>query len=226
MIKGLLYKIFEEKWGKFNNIWLYSDPHFNDPDSKHFRGESYPGDEEQLKRINSKVGKNDAIIFLGDICDIEFIRKVRGYKILLLGNHDKGASNYKRLQYKMKLDEVHTVQWYDDNKNNIFKIKNEYFFDNRLFDEVYEGPLMLNDRLIISHEDIYPLPSYMMNFHGHRHDKPHDVDSQHKNFCAEAIDYCPVSLLKLLKEGALKDIESIHRHAVDRAVERKSHKRV
>ena len=51
---------------KNNAIWFYSDPHFADTEMPYIR-KNYIGDEEQVKRINSKVGKNDTIIFLGDI---------------------------------------------------------------------------------------------------------------------------------------------------------------
>lgn len=192
-MKKHLYDIFANKWSCTNNtVWVFSDPHFNDCDSKYFRGDSYIGDEEQVKRINSKVGKKDTIIFLGDICDVEFIKKIRGYKVLILGNHDKGASNY------LKTDT-----------------------EKYLFDEVYEGPLMVNDRLILSHEPIYPLPEYLFNIHGHVHAKVRKVDSQHLNVCAEHIDYTPVNLTELLKKGLLKDIPNIHRPTIDAATSRK-----
>ena len=91
-MKVSLYPCFKH-WTTFQNIWIYSDPHFSDEESQYFR-RNYPGDEEQVKRINSKVGKRDMIIFLGDICNTEYIKQIKGYKVLVMGNHDKGASNY------------------------------------------------------------------------------------------------------------------------------------
>lgn len=192
-----LYDIFS-KWSctdgeHRNSIWIYGDPHFDDEESKSFRGNEYPGDEEQVRRINSKVGRKDTIIFLGDIGDVEFIKKIRGYKILLLGNHDKGASNYKRTK------------------------------DENLFDEVYEGPLTINDRLILSHEPIQSLPDYLFNIHGHAHDKK-DCGERHLNVCAEHIDYTPICLSSLLQEGLLKEVHSIHRTTIDSAIVRKAKK--
>lgn len=75
------------------SIWLYSDPHFNDEEMQYLR-KNYIGDDEQIKRINSKVGKYDTIIFLGDIGDLNCIKKIRGYKVLIMGNHDQGATNF------------------------------------------------------------------------------------------------------------------------------------
>ena len=54
-----------------------------------------PNDEDYVKLINSKVGKNDLLICLGDVGDIEYARRLKGYKILIAGNHDAGMSNYK-----------------------------------------------------------------------------------------------------------------------------------
>ena len=57
---------------------------------------NYIGDEEQIKRINSKIGKYDTLVVLGDVGDIEWVRKIRGYKVLVMCNHDAGATKYKR----------------------------------------------------------------------------------------------------------------------------------
>ena len=132
-----LYPLFNH-WFRGGNIWLYSDPHFSDDEMKYIR-KDYIGDEEQVKRINSKVGKNDTIIILGDIGNAEWVEKIRGYKILIMGNHDKGKSNY-------------------DKKDN-----------NRLFDEVYEGPLMISDKVMLSHEPLRLPDNCIFNIHGHDH---------------------------------------------------------
>ena len=136
MIKGL-YKIFGH-WYRGGRIYFYSDPHFADEEMKYLR-KNYIGDAEQVKRINSKIGKCDTIIFLGDIGDVEWVKKVRGYKVLVKGNHDAGTSNYERTE------------------------------TNRLFDEVYEGVLTISDKIILSHEPIEDLPAYLVNIHGHDH---------------------------------------------------------
>ena len=90
-----LYPLFDH-WFRGGNIWLYSDPHFSDDEMKYIR-KDYIGDEEQVKRINSKVGKNDTIIILGDIGNTDWVKKIRGYKVLIMGNHDSGKSNYQRI---------------------------------------------------------------------------------------------------------------------------------
>lgn len=102
MIAGL-YDIFEH-WHKTGTCWLISDTHFNDE-------ELYVGTkkieranaDEYVKLINSKVGRKDVLIHLGDVGDLETMKKVRGYKILIMGNHDTGATKYKEV-----FDEVYT----------------------------------------------------------------------------------------------------------------------
>ena len=185
-MKKFLYDTLAERWWRGGSIWIYSDPHFNDEESKALR-KNYVGDDEQVKRINSKVGRVDTIIFLGDLGDPEYIKKIRGYKILIMGNHEKGASNYQGL-----------------------------------FNEVYEGPLMINDRLLLSHEPVN-VPACIFNIHGHDHSYQ-VADENHLNLCAEHIDYTPVSFSELIKKGLLKNIESIHRETIDRATIKKKAK--
>lgn len=183
MYKGL-YDNFKH-WYRGGNIWLYSDPHFGDKDALKFRKYSeQASDEAQVKSINSKVGRNDTIIFLGDIGNIDLIERIRGYKVLIMGNHDVGATKYKKS------------------------------LDNKLFDEVYEGPVFINNKMVLSHEPIN-LP-FVFNLHGHKHDLPHRYDDSHLNFCAEAINFTPVSLITLLKEGAAKNVKDIHRFGIDK----------
>ena len=161
-------------------VYFYSDPHFNDPEMVHLR-KNYIGDEEQIKRINSKIGKYDTLVVLGDVGDIEWVRKIRGYKVLVMGNHDKGVSNYKGI-----------------------------------FDEVYEGALMVAPNIILSHEPVdFP---FARNIHGHTHGKWDAF-----NMCAEFIDYTPVPLSYFVKRG-FKDIPDIHRETIDGAIERKAQK--
>ena len=190
-----LYPCFEHL-KQFNNIFVYSDPHFSDPEMVYLR-KNYIGDEEQVNRINSIVGRKDVIIFLGDIGNVEWIKKVRGYKILIMGNHDSGKSNYQR----RVIDGI----------------------DNHLFDEVYTGVVMLNEKILLSHEPIN-LP-FVFNIHGHDHACVEVSDNlRHLNVCAEHIDYMPVSLIRLTKMGVFGDIESIHRMTIDRATKRKEEK--
>lgn len=230
-----LYSPFR-KWTEKGTLWVYSDPHFSDPDMVELR-KNYIGDDEQIARINSKVGKNDTIIFLGDIGNEEMIRKIRGYKVLIMGNHDKGASKYQRQIATLKIskDFADKNSAYDAMTKKYpgwkIDIGSDYYpkpapferwvvtADNGLFDEVYEGPLFIAEKLILSHEPI-DLP-FAFNIHGHDHSGWHAKDSDYLNVCAERIDYTPVNVSRLIKKGLLSKVDSIHRMTIDRAVEKK-----
>jgi calcineurin-like phosphoesterase family protein len=228
MIKTL-YEPFR-KWSERGTVWIYSDPHFSDPDMVELR-KNYIGDDEQVARINSKVGKHDTIIFLGDIGNVDMIRKIRGYKVLIMGNHDKGASKYERK--RMIGTCYHKDRWTKQEALELVRRRRPTWRlqvndddkwwtitgDNGLFDEVYEGPLFIADKLLLSHEPI-DLP-FAFNIHGHDHSGWHGQDGHHLNVCAEHIDYYPVNFNRLLKGGLLSKVDSIHRMTIDNAVERK-----
>lgn len=231
MIQGL-YPIFEH-WGAVGSVWIISDTHFNDPDLIHVYADR-PSAEEQVKRINAKCGRADTLIILGDVGDISYVRQLRAkYKILVMGNHDSGASNYQRQIYKQKfykglfqkheaLDEMKRL--YPD---CAYSISDSYDFldnvpcwevsaDNRLFDEVYTGVLVIGEKLMLSHEPIKGC-DWCMNIHGHDHSRSHKNDIYHFNVNANVIGYEPINFNKWMKEGHLATIVSIHRDTIDRA---------
>lgn len=212
-----LYDKFDH-WQNDGNIWIYSDPHFADEEMKWLRA-NYIGDDEQVKSINSKVGKYDTLIILGDVGDISFVKKLRGYKVLVMGNHDNGASNYKRIEEFFPIVEAEGKDIGPARKVNMLGM-DFYYKDNGLFDEVYEGPLFISEKILLSHEPI-DIP-FALNIHGHDHSNWHKEDINHYNVCAEHINYTPISLSTIVKSGVLKQIDSIHRMTIDNAIDRKA----
>lgn len=204
-----LYDDFAARWYRGGRIYFYSDPHFSDPEMVYLR-KNYIGDEEQVRRINSKIGKNDTLIILGDVGNPEWVKKIRGYKVLIKGNHDGGNTNYQRVVCPQ---------------------------DNHLFDEVYEGERQIGPNIKLSHEPI-PVLSCCINIHGHDHSNlskdliidlsgsepriTEASDKHHFNMCAEHIDYTPVSLDEIIKSIKLKDYLDIHRITIDKAIEKKA----
>ena len=96
-----VYKLFNDRWNG-QTCWICSDPHFGDKDLR-AGFPNRPDDEELVRRINAKVGRKDVLIMLGDVGDIEFAKKLRGYKVLICGNHDVGRTVYEEV-----FDEVYT----------------------------------------------------------------------------------------------------------------------
>lgn len=231
MIEGL-YEPFQH-WGASGTTWILSDTHFNDPDLIHAYTDR-PSAEEQVKRINAKCGRADTLIILGDVGDISYVRQLRAkYKILVMGNHDSGASNYKRQIFRERfnkglfqkheaLDEMKRL--YPDCSYTIIDSYDyldnfpcwEVRADNRLFDQVYTGVLVIGEKLMLSHEPIKGC-DWCMNIHGHDHSRSHKNDIYHFNVCADVIGYEPINFNKWMKEGHLAPIVSIHRDTIDRA---------
>lgn len=85
------------------------------------------------------------------------------------------------------------------------------------FDEIYEGPLMISRKIILSHEPIYI--SWAFNIHGHNHGSVIEGDVYHLNLASNVCNYTPVSLGALIKSGKFADIKNIHRITIDRAGE-------
>ena len=95
-----LYPPFRH-WSETGTIWIYSDPHFSDEDMPPWS--KRPSDDEQVASINKFVGRKDTLIILGDIGNLEVAKQLRGHKILICGNHDKGGTIYESI-----FDEVYT----------------------------------------------------------------------------------------------------------------------
>lgn len=234
MIEGL-YPPFQH-WGASGTCHIISDTHFNDPDLIHAYADR-PSAEEQVKRINAKCGRADTLIILGDVGDISYVRQLRAkYKILVMGNHDSGASNYQRHIFKKLFDKgmfqkhealdemkrlhpncAYSISEYWDNFTDTFYW--EVSADNRLFDEVYTGVLVIGEKLMLSHEPIKGC-DWCMNIHGHDHSRSHKNDIYHFNVCADVIGYEPINFNKWMKEGHLANIVSIHRETIDNATAR------
>ena len=237
MIQGL-YDIFKH-WSEQGTVWMVSDTHFDDEElyigTKNIKRNDT---DEYVKLINSKVGKNDTLIHLGDCGNLEAVAKIRGYKILIMGNHDQGASKFKRQIWKEKFDATK----YD--KKDIISIMKkkypnciirvfekcydvqhapfEYYFataDNNLFNEVYTGPVQIGEKLILSHE---PLEcGWAFNIHGHIHSFTHRDDARHMCICPEVTrQFEPVNFNQLMKSGFMSKIETQHRKTIDKATKR------
>ena len=98
-----IYPAFQH-WAE-QTVWIYSDPHFSDEDLE-CGIKNRPSDEEQIKNINSCAGRKDTLIILGDVGNIECVRRLRAArKILIMGNHDLGRTNYERKIEKKIFDQ-------------------------------------------------------------------------------------------------------------------------
>lgn len=92
------------------------------------------------------------------------------------------------------------------------------------FKELYTGPLFIGEKILLSHEPI-GLP-FAVNIHGHDHSNMESYHDGYKyyNVAANVINYQPVSLGKLINNGLLAGISSIHRITIDKATEKRLNK--
>ena len=234
MLPGI-YEMFQH-WGREGAVWIYSDPHFGDLDLEEGIG-NRPSDEEQIKNLNSCAGRKDTLIILGDVGDISKVRQLRAArKVLIMGNHDAGVTNYKKQSVYKRFDkEKYTREQaleamkalYPDCKYTVWEgcdVQHAPFFywsieaDNCLFDEVYEGALIVGEKLIFSHEPV-SIP-WLFNIHGHDH--AGQKRDAHLNVCSDVIGYKPINLNGLLKKGIAAKVQTIHRVTIDKATERKA----
>ena len=177
-----LYEPFKTELSTQGTVWLYSDTHFDEDEDLRLIFPNRPTAEEQVKIINSKVGKCDHLILLGDIGNIEWARKLRGHKWLVCGNHDAGYTQY-----------------------------------TDVFERVFSGPLMIGEKIILSHE---PLAiDWAFNFHGHMHTLTKQRKG-HMCVCSDVIGYTPLNLNQFVKSGRLKETITMHRLTIDEATKR------
>lgn len=224
-----VYKIFNDRWCN-QTVWIYSDPHFGDKELAAGMP-NRPSDQEQIKMINSKVGRNDTLIILGDVGDIECVKQLRGYKVLVCGNHDSGGTTYERQRSEWLFDqkeyseeEVKEIVRKQCPECKITVTECVTFInaaswvvtaDNHLFDEVYTGPLMIGEKILLSHEPV-SIP-FALNIHGHDHSGWNHKDWAHLNVCSDVIGYTPINLNQILKNGATSHVQSIHRQTINDA---------
>ena len=97
-----LYPKFRE-WSDGGSIWILSDLHFDDEDTK-LMCPTWVSPEEQIELINARVQPNDTFICLGDVGNPELVKLIRSrYKILIMGNHDQSVTRFKDY-----FDEIYT----------------------------------------------------------------------------------------------------------------------
>lgn len=90
------------------------------------------------------------------------------------------------------------------------------------FDEIYAGPLFIAEKILLSHEPIIGLP-WAVNIHGHDHQNTaaYPKDCRHLNLAANVCGYEPANLGKLIRDGLLSGIPTIHQLNIKRRLEEK-----
>lgn len=234
MIKTL-YPCFQH-WSARGSVYLISDTHFDDHDRK-FMGYNI-SEEEQLHFLATTCHRNDTLIHLGDVGNPDYLRHIKCYKVLIMGNHDQSASKFKNEIIMVDLDnktpqEIEHLLKTQQIDNISYEFHSPFvrgYKNNGLFNEVYTGPLMISDKLILSHEPIcleigtdrIPIA---FNIHGHDHSGESYNDDYHLNLAQNVWGYEPLNLKEFINNGALKYIDSIHRVTIDKQIAKRQEKK-
>lgn len=88
-----LYPIFQH-WSEKGSVYLISDTHFADSDCK-FMDPEWITPEEQVSILQKCIHKNDTLVHLGDVGNPEYLKNVKGYKVLIMGNHDQSITKFQ-----------------------------------------------------------------------------------------------------------------------------------
>lgn len=89
-----LYPCFQ-KWSANGKVWIISDTHFDDADCK-YMDPDWPQPYIHVRTIKRYMHKHDTLICLGDVGNPVYFDSMMAYKVLITGNHDRGASHYQR----------------------------------------------------------------------------------------------------------------------------------
>lgn len=160
-------------------VRFISDPHFGHLNMAKKRGfqDDFYHDEYIIDKWNSVVNKGDTTWILGDITmekrEYDILSKLKGYKRVVLGNHDMG-------------NHAKTLAHYVNSLHGMVKIR---------------GGALGN--VFLTHCPIHPQEfDYRVdyNIHGHIHDGYVIEDPRYINVCMEVQDYTPKTLEELLNK--------------------------
>lgn len=97
------------------------------------------------------------------------------------------------------------------------------------FDEVYDGPLWISQKLVLSHEPLHlelgiTNEPIAFNIHGHDHSGECYNDEYHLNLAQNVWGYEPLNLKDFINCGLLKSIPSVHKATINYQIKKKEDK--
>lgn len=184
-----LYPCFQH-WSEKGAVYLISDTHFEDLDRKFMK--YFISNEDQWYILNNTCHKNDTLIHLGDVGNLEYIKRLKCKKVLIMGNHDQSIERMKEV-----FDEVYSGPLWITQK------------------------LVLSHEPICLEAGVTREP-IAFNIHGHDHSGEFYNDDYHLNIAQNVFGYIPLNLGQFISKGRLlKTINDIHRVTINNATIRK-----
>ena len=155
-------------------IWVTSDWHLGHSNCIKYCNRPFQNTSEMnnilRKNFNNTVGSHDIVYVLGDISFLNIVSTTEWIKSL---------HGFKFL-----------IKGNHDPKSNTA-------YRKMGFSEVYDHPIVLANKYILSHEPIPVNTSDLINIYGHLHNNA--INDNNKRFCCcvEQTDYKPISLASI-----------------------------
>lgn len=132
-----------------------------------------------IQKHNEVVGKEDIVIFLGDLCFKNgmiktILEQMNGHKYLILGNHDAE-----------KIERQYPVSGFEGVYQMPIKIEDKYLSHEPLKQDTKNE---LHLQLVLQE---FEKKETAMNYHGHIHSAK-TVSKKHQNATCEALEYKPL----------------------------------
>ena len=167
--------------GAYENVWVWSDTHFFHTNVIKYCDRPFNDINEMNEALianhNSVVGDNDLVIWVGDVAFAgatkanAVLDRLKGDRILVIGNHDINKKKVRQLNFK----ETHLLYVVDDDVCPL--VFTHYTFDN------------------------LPWPWVNIHGHVHNSAHAQQNSLQHINVSIEVIDYTPVNLEVLKRQA-------------------------
>lgn len=168
-----------------SDTWFISDTHFNHQKIIEYCHRPFPNtaimEHHMIQSWNERVRKDDIVYHLGDF----------GF-----GSKEEISAIVSQLNGKIRL-----VKGNHDTRNN-------QWYRDCGFVEVYDHPIIIKDFLVLSHEPMpFVLNPMYVNIFGHVHDSPmfKAWGPHYACVCVEKHDYMPISLDSVKKHFAEGD---------------------
>ena len=168
-----------------NRTFFIADPHFGDDRIRRYENRPFQTAEEMdlemIRNWNRVVTSLDAVYVLGDF----------------------GADGYEAEILSKLNGQKYLVKGNHDSKDN-------HFYRQAGFEEVYDHPIILDGFWILSHDALYVNTNMpYANLFGHVHNNPIIKDYSKQHFCVsvERIDYTPISF-ELIKKTVAEESQT------------------
>jgi calcineurin-like phosphoesterase family protein len=187
-------------------VWFTSDLHLGHARICELAERPFASVEEMnaelVRRWNERVEPHDYVWVLGDLCmgklsdSLAIASRLRGFKILVPGNHDRVSELYKG-------SDVKKLQWRSDYQGAGFVLAREHVTQFELVPRVfvdlnhfpYHGDHVGEER----YPEARPYDHGRWLLHGHLHCKERVTGERQLHVGVDAWDYAPVSAEELAK---------------------------